>query len=280
MDTFESVCKTKIRTINDLPIDEQEIYITKFINKNSKIIKKNLGFMMPVKLRKGIVGSMIMKIPEIITIERYMVLSDQRFSEGAILIPKSIHTAGNLILEKDFKQKGIFRVNSTKSRLRAAKTLLYEIVEERIDYEKGKRLFHKNFDLIDAAEIYKQLLREFNTTIVPEELLPMILKAQSITDAKEKEICTAALLFYLPYSNRKILESHVFMCYSIVEKVQERKMENFHMDISGISSVMMPNIFLKSSKNVAISDVLALVSFTKFLFREFKELIKIKPEYF
>lgn len=271
----KSICQTKVRSINDLSVDEQKSYITEYINENAGVISKNLGWLMPTKLKQNFIGSSLLKVHAIKSHARFMIRSNLSFSENPLEIPSNLHIIGEIILEKDFSQKGIFRINSTRARVRAAKTLLYDIMEKRIEIEKGKELFHKNFDLIDAAETYKQLLRGFNSTIISESYIPIILKIEKILDPEEKMICTRALIYSLPFLNRKILENHIYICYSIIEKIQSQGHPDEQMDIAGISSVMMPNIILKSKQNIAISEVLILVPFTKYLFLEFKNLIKV-----
>jgi RhoGAP domain len=265
----------KITTINDLNWQEFIDVRRRFVDQHKEVINKNLGSFASDKLKQNLLGSVLMHVEEIHIKKDYMQSTKLRFSKNKIEIPKNLEILGDMIYGSETIQKGIFRINSTKARVRAATTLLYDMVEMRVDESKGKSMFKKNFDLIDTCETYKQLLKTFNTRIIPKNFIPMILAIEKIQNYEEKIVCTKAFVYLIPTLNRKILENTIFLAHTIAEKSKRFKQENHQMDIEGISTVMMPNIILGYDVPSDMNFVLTLVGFNKFIFKEFKNLIKI-----
>ncbi|KAI5152512.1 hypothetical protein ENBRE01_2886 [Enteropsectra breve] len=275
MSGIEKLKENKTQTINDLKPEDQEQYRKKFINDSRETIKKHLGFLAAQKLKHSYIGELFLCAEEIEYKEAYLMHTDLSYTTDGLEIPGCLVVMGKILEDVNMSKGGVFRVNSTEARIKLVRTLVFDIVEKRVTMEDGLGKFKTDFSAIDAAEVFKKLLRSFNITVVPEVYLPLILEIQKIENEDEKKVCTRAFLLSLPPMNRCILENCVFLCYLILEKLKNEDQKEQHMDIDGVSVVMMPNLFLKSEKNEAIENILALVDFTKFIFKNFIDFIKV-----
>lgn len=263
----------KILTMNDLNPDEIKEEKDIFTEQYWGTMRKYLGFMGALKLRQGFIGKLLLRVPEIKFNTRYLIGTKIGFSLKPIKIPGNLAIASEMLLQRPFINRGVFRINSTEQRLKDAKSLLFDLSEERVMVEYGKEILDKNFDPIDIAEAYKQMLRGFNTTVIPLTMVPIIKKIQNIANNEDKLCCTKAFLYALPPLNRRILENDVYLCYAVMGRMQMGITKKEHMGMDGMGVVMMPNLFMKTEAQLAIADVLLLVEFSKYLFKNFKELI-------
>lgn len=263
-------------TINDLDEDSQKKYRIVYIQKHSELIRSTFGILDKAMLQYDWVSSLLMNIEEVFTNRESFSESSVRASRNKISIPSCLHYLVDMLLEMDFGQRGIFRINSTDGRVQALKAVIFDVVEARMSWADGRRTILADFDAVDVAETYKSLLRTFNTTVIPKTLIPLIGKISKAKDHEAKMASTHAFLCLLPFSNRKILENNVCLCREIVRRTLAAGAEKHQMNMDGMSTVMMPCLFLKSEKDVALEDILMLVEFTKFLFREFDELIVLR----
>lgn len=276
-----SMSARKFTTINDLADGEADKERLLFIKKNSATIRKYLGVFGIIKLKKGFFARMFMRIPEIEFNKRYMSSTEVCFSQKQIYIPSTLAIASEMLLARPVIDKGVFRINSTQQRLKDAKSLLFDLAAQGggTVVERGREILDENFDPIDIAEAYKQIIRGFNITVIPETLIPLIKRIEAIVNEKEKKRCTKALLYALPSINRQILENDVYLCYALLERMKRDKSNKEQMGIEGMGVVMMPNLFMKYDANLGIADVLVLVEFSKFLFKNFRELIVSETKY-
>ena len=275
IDFLTESIKNKLKTFNSLSKNDQIKERNDFINKHSDILSKHIGYFNGKKLKSTFWWDLVFTTEEIIIAHRNETICKFSFSEEGVSTPKQFDLIGKIIINKKFDQNGLFRVNSTKQRLRTANSLLQDIIEERVNEEKGLELFNKNFDLIDCCELYKVLLRSFNTTIIPNTFINIILKINEIEDENNKKICTKAMYYALPNNNRMILESNVMLCYRICVKTSTMTNADKQMDLDGMSIVMMPNLFLMKDQDIEIERVLDLVEFCKYFYRIFPEICKV-----
>ncbi|KAL6121721.1 hypothetical protein NUSPORA_01306 [Nucleospora cyclopteri] len=275
MNSLDQALSIKKKGINGMNYDEDTHYTQSYLKKNSGIINKYFGFIGSRRIKKSYFWSIFYEISEIQVYEKNLTCTKFKFCEENIYIPKTLDLISETILSKKFDKNGLFRVNSTKQRLRTASALLYDIVEQRVNVTKGKQLLDKNFDLIDCCELYKELLRSFNTTIIPKSYIDLIVRISDISNIDDKIICCKAIYYSLPKNNRSILESNIFVCYKICEKMEKSKTHLQQMDLDGISIVMMPNLFLEKDQDIEIEKVLVLVEFCKYFYSNFPLICQI-----
>jgi len=259
--------------MNNLTQLEIEKEREEFIRNNYTVIRQYLGFFMPMKLERTIFGSWLLKVERIQFREDFMGVTTVCFSSKGLLIPKPLVIVGEVLKSLSFTSSGIFRENSTDTRLSAIKTFIWDITEGKITMKDGITKFIKNYDSVDAAETYKQVLRSFNTSVISVEYFPLLVNIQGIEDTTHKFLCVRAFLFSLPELNRRILEHAIYVCHLIVEKLENLKPAKKHLDIDGIAVVMMPIIFLRKKEDLSMENVLVIVEFTKYLFKNFVKLI-------
>lgn len=269
---------TKINGFNSIDSIQQQKYLEQFSNKNSSILKKHFGFYFINKINGNFLGNFLFNPEEIIIPKVNSTSTNFRFSKDSFTIPKNINLINEIILKKQFDQDGVFRVNSTIQRLKTANSLLQDIVEERVNIDTGLELFDKNFDLIDSCELYKNLLRSFNTTVISNKYIDMIMVIDQISDENTKLICTKAMYYSLPHSNRCILESNVYLCYEICLRINEMPENDKQMDLDGMAIVMTPNLILKKDEDIKIEKVLVLVNFCKYFYKNFPQICKIDDD--
>lgn len=265
----------KINGFNSINSIQQQKYLKHFNSQNLSILKKYFGFCFINKINGNFLGTFFFNPEEIIIPEVNSISTDLRFSKDSFIIPKNINLISKIILKKKFDQDGVFRVNSTIQRLKTANSLLQDIVEERVNIDTGLELFDKNFDLIDSCELYKNLLRSFNTTVISNKYINMIMAIDQISDENTKLICTKAMYYSLPHNNRCILESNVYLCYEICLRINKMPENDKQMDLDGIAIVMTPNLILKKDEDIKIEKVLVLVNFCKYFYKNFPQICKL-----
>lgn len=259
------------RTINDLSVEDAHVYRDGYIYTHRNIITRCLGHTMPMLLCQGLFGRLFLSLEEVTCKEEYTACTAIRFSREPLRIPRILHYAEELLLRGDLTQRGIFRVNSTSTRISAVRALISDIVEGRVDAKDALDFAATHFDIIDFAETYKQILRSFNTTAIPSSCIPVIKAITRVADMADRRVCTRALFNALPSLNRAILENNIRLCRLIVAQATNPQ----QMDMAGLSKVMMPCLILHADSQVAIEDILILAEFIRFLFTDFEDLIYI-----
>ncbi len=277
MKKFNKKLKDVDYSFNTLSKDDQDIVGKKYIDSKIDLLRKNINIGLMFKITKNVIFELFSPSEKIELIERFLVDTDFSFGEEKIKIPASLNLISEIIFDMDFVQAGLFRVNTTKQKIQTAISLLYDIIENRVDFNTGKQIFQKNFDMIDCCELYKELLRTFNTSIIPKAFLTALLKISEIENKEDKISCIKAIYYSLPATNRMILESNVFFCYQIVEATKNLETKAQQLDLNGLAIVMMPNLFLEEDRGVDIDKILILVDFTKFLYNNFKQIMVYDP---
>lgn len=260
------------KTINDLHPEQLKAYRSCFLDNNQDSIRKNLGVANMARLNYSMM--IFLSTPDEISIhEKYTAGSALCFSAKHIKVPTMLHVVANSLMAKNLAVGGIFRVNSTIQQVSAIKAAASQKVEAGEAHAHNATIDNiDDFDVIDLAETYKGLLRSYDTAVFPSSTLPIVLAIQAVTDSREKLTCCRALLNYLPSMNLRILEQNVYICSTIYEKnknVKER------MDMTGMSTVMMPCLFARSQDGIGNVDAMVLVSFSNYLFEVFKVAIML-----
>ncbi|KAI5169807.1 hypothetical protein PAEPH01_1014 [Pancytospora epiphaga] len=261
-------------TMSDLEEGEEDECKRGYIEAHKNIMLKHLGYSIFIFLRQGIFYRLLFPVESINCHSRFLRESPLSYSNKPLFIPGWLECAMRMLFIKDLRQHGIFRVNSTIQRVKDVQSIVNDIVEGRMEEHRGIRMLINNFDTIDIAETYKQLLRSFNTTVISYKYFSTIKAIQKIENESEKVICTRAFLYSLPSLNRAILESNARLVHILVAKMKY-ELNNKQMNLEGMSKVMMPCLMLKSDDNIAIEDILVFAEFIHFLLKNFITLIRI-----
>lgn len=266
--------QNKYCSINDLTAFERELYVSKYIENHSKIIRKYFSLLERSFCKKSFLSWIFHSNPEINTARLTMTETEYRFSSNKITVPYEFHITSDILLRSDLDRKGIFRVNGVSRNIVSFLETIRSMSDGRIDETVGRSMIESTFDLIDVAESYKLLFKKLEKAVVPEDMYTMAEKIQAIEDSEEKKVCTKIFLFSIPTVNMMILENCVFLCTEISNRL-ENTQEKEKMNLRGLSVVMMPNLMRLRAERIDNMKVKELSDFMVYVFENFKEFIKV-----
>lgn len=145
------------KTINDLPEPEQFNLRSDYINDNHSVISQYLGILTPKKLSRTFTGRLLLSAPEISSYRTAACFV--RHSINTIAIPPILKTITgvfvNLSPEK-LNEKGIFRINSTETKIQAVKAVIFDITEKsKSEYKNSIKKEDSDFSSVNQPIIHK-----------------------------------------------------------------------------------------------------------------------------
>lgn len=267
-ESITNYLKTYIDSINDVRTPIFDIYRDEFYEENKKTIWKYI----PTK-----------KIYEIYLrniFSRYFWNIDGLFYKNGIdfsytriklgksktLIPVEINCAMESILTKDLRISGLFRQSTTISNLREChKKIQYCRKKNMSRLEVINNLLH--FDIITLTSVYKQLYDQYSMPLIPKWVLNIFVTISDIQSDVDKIILLKYIIYYLPKSNRNLLDS-ITQFFALIQHLASDIDGDsaVNMDMHGFAVVMMPKIFLKQDYSLGLTDINKLIDLLEFIF--------------
>lgn len=215
-------------------------------------------------------------------------------SEG--LVPNIVKSCCNHIIEYGLDVVGIFRIDSSKKRIKDIKEM----------YETGKEvIMNEEFNPNDSACILKEYLRSLPEPLLTRDLYSCFLSISKIKDVKKKLGAIRLLICLLPVPNRDTLQILLHLldkvranaCTDPSRTTPEKsgstdftgnKMDSFnlamvfgpnllkkHCGNGNVSSRVISNSKINDYSSDLIDDIDSVISVTKFLIENQNEIFHI-----
>lgn len=264
---------TKFRSINDSSQDVQYKTRCDFIDINAPVIQKHLTRVQVAVLKELCLSFLFGRLCEISIPESDAQVTRHCFSTE-IVVPRMLEFIGRLLIEGELKNSEIFRVNSTRKRVEGLLDIARQMTTAALSRQQGMWLIQEKYTMVDIAEAYKVLFKQYDCPVIPQPMVQMAIQIEAIEDAEEKRVCAKALVFSIPPANRRILESCVYVCTRVVERLRVIESQK-KMNLSGLAIVMMPNLMRPVCLGDDYMSVKRLSDFLCYVFENFEDLLKI-----
>ncbi|KAF9761837.1 Rho-GTPase-activating protein LRG1 [Nosema granulosis] len=281
----ENIIKKKsikiLRTINDLEEDEYLSYREEYYNTNKELIKKYLNLFDTVQLKQNFWGRTFFHMSDLADDKDvFWVSSSLKYGMKNVFVPIDFYTLTETVLTLDCRVRGIFRVRNSMITVKECVNMLEVELKNRTSFKDIRNKLAENFNVIDLTTAFKEITRNYKTTVIPENCLKIIFKCFDTKDKAERLILYHYLYISLPKFNRHILEATIYFLYLIHDLATNggKEYEN-NMNMEGISTVMMPNLILKENNNVSLDQVPLLVEFMVEFIANFPNITKQNPTF-
>lgn len=265
------------KTFNDLLPNESDYYKNLFLNKHKNIIKKHFGWFCTYKLGDGFFHFFTLNLTEIDVEESKMIKSDLKYSLYDLDIPVVINTPIKMLMNMNYMYEGLFRLCGSSKRLNELELEIYELTNSQGEkYDKLYSKIVKNSTELDLVEVYKRLMRSFNTSVLGDKLIDYFIKIEKVKDDVEKLICCQAVFYVIKKKNRHLLEHAIRLCMKIHTDVKNNKDSlniKKHLNVNGFCMTMLPTFFIKVNSTWILSDPKIFISVLEFFFNNFRKII-------
>ncbi|EEQ81786.1 hypothetical protein NCER_101639 [Vairimorpha ceranae BRL01] len=264
----------KMETVNDLDDREFIEYKKNFCSVHSFIIEKYCNYWEICRLNQTFLGRIFFPIDKILRNDsRLWISSNLKYGNKHVLVPIDFYTLTETILSLDVRIGGLFRVRNSMITVKECVDMLEREIYNRSSFKDIRDKLAESFNVIDLTTAFKEILRNYKHSVIPEGFLPIIIKLFSVDKQEDRLILYHYLYISLPKFNRHILEATIFFLYLIhdIATVDGSDYTN-NMDMAGISTVIMPNLLLKNVQDFSLAEVSLLVEFMKEFILNFKTI--------
>ncbi|ADM11521.1 Lrg1-like protein [Encephalitozoon intestinalis ATCC 50506] len=269
-----------LRTVNGLADGDFEIYKKSFFEYYDDLIRKYFGTFERFKLRQGKLARVFFSHDTLKLHSKYewVVTRLSYGKEGELMVPRNFYILTETVLSLDCKVGGIFRVRNSITTIKECVDAINQYVSRNLSYGEARRLLIRDFNVIDLTTAFKEILREYSTTIIPESLIDTMFKIARIENRDDQIILCQMLFISMPKTNRHVLEATIYFLYVMHDIATDGgKNHKNNMNMEGISTIMMPNLVIKPHNELDLEQVGVLVNFMKMFFRDFAKIIQLDP---
>ncbi|WUR04817.1 Rho-type GTPase-activating protein [Vairimorpha necatrix] len=265
--------KYYINTINDLEEDDISIYKTSYIRENQDLINKHLTSWEISILNQTILASIFAPLH---TVERKSRLKFWRptefhFGKSILYVPVNYYVITDIIDTFDVDVDGLFHGKNLAGRVQSCINMLEYEISERTPLINVRDKITENFNIYDMTMAFKEILGNYENTIIPKNTLPIIMKISEIPEIENRLILYHYLYISLPKFNRYLLESAIYFIY----RLHDHKINKmYQINMEGIATLMMPHLLLKKNEHLTLDEIYKLVKFTKELILNFKTICR------
>ncbi|KAL7347638.1 Rho GTPase activating protein [Encephalitozoon intestinalis] len=269
-----------LRTVNGLADGDFEIYKKSFFEYYDDLIRKYFGTFERFKLRQGKLARVFFSHDTLKLHSKYewVVTRLSYGKEGELMVPRNFYILTETVLSLDCKVGGIFRVRNSITTIKECVDAINQYVSRNLSYGEARRLLIRDFNVIDLTTAFKEILREYSTTIIPESLIDTMFKIARIENRDDQIILCQMLFISMPKTNRHVLEATIYFLYVMHDIATDGgKNHKNNMNMEEISTIMMPNLVIKPHNELDLEQVGVLVNFMKMFFRDFAKIIQLDP---
>ncbi|KAL0266029.1 UNVERIFIED_CONTAM: hypothetical protein PYX00_011746 [Menopon gallinae] len=273
---IEQLLKNNVNSMNDYTEEEIKSIARRYYKNNKGVICKHLGlYTRKCELEDGILSFFCERYRKQSHIERKLVECRFKFGKGSVLVPMEFVALMEVMLKKNCKDIGLFRKPSCVADSQESLNVLIRSVERGDSLETILRKLNRYNPTILSGN-FKYALSNFPCTIFPPKFLNSVLKITTVEDEEEKYILSKYILLKMPRVNRSILEA-ITKFFEIVHDITTNGGVNYvgNLDLRGYGTVIMPDLFLSSEKNLSFRDLTDLAEYAGYLIVNFKKLIDV-----
>lgn len=281
----ENIIKKKsikiVRTINDLEDDEYMSYKKEYYESNKILIAKYFNYIDLAKLQQNFWGRTFFPMADLAKDKDvFWVSSTLKYGMKNVFVPIDFYTLTETVLTLDCRVRGIFRVRNSMITVKECVNMLEVELKNRTSFKDIRNKLAENFNVIDLTTAFKEITRNYKTTVIPDSCLKLIFKCFNTTEKSERLVLYHYFYVSLPKFNRHVLEATIYFLYLIHDIATNggKEYEN-NMNMEGISTVMMPNLLLKKNNDVSLDQVPILVDFMVEFIANFPTIIKQNPTF-
>nr|XP_018915447.1 PREDICTED: uncharacterized protein LOC109042921 [Bemisia tabaci] len=211
------------------------------------------------------------------------VLGDQPFDPG---VPNIVLTCLNVIEQQGLNTEGVFRVGSSKNRVRQ--------MREEFDCGRGNELLaNQEIYVHDAATLLKEYLRELPDPLLCKDLYPAFINSQRLQSQRLQIESIQHLLQLLPAVHRDTLWHLLRVLVSVANNSKDHKdtkglmVKGNKMDVSNLSTLFAPNILYSDKDQISGKYALSpagaeeradAINVVRFLIERHKELFALSAD--
>lgn len=277
---MEEFLNNKISSINDFSPEEADSITQNYFEKKRDIICSVLSYSdreYTLKNKKSCFccGS----ISNVAQEDAKLCSTRFKYGSGVRNVPIEFVVLMESIMRKDTKEQGLFRKPANTVLKKECEALFFSSIDsESLDVEDLiKRL--DVFDGIVLSSIFKQLFSRSYVSIFPAKFINLIKKVMILEDGNPKFVLSKFLIYNIPPINRSILESVLSFIILIHDIYSDKGIDyEGHLDIKGYGTIIMPNLFLGTEKNVTFRDLADLADYAVYLMLNIKELLDVNIE--
>lgn len=267
-----------LRTVNSLSDEDFSVYRSSFFDYYDDLMQKYFGAFERFRLRQGRLARMffgheMLKIPS-----KYEWVATRLSygKEGELLVPRNFYILTETVLSMECRVGGIFRVRNSIMTVKECVRAINTYVERNLSYREARRLLVRDFNVIDLTTAFKEILREYSTTIIPENLIDTMFKISKVESKDDQVVLCHMLFISMPKTNRHVLEATIYFLY-VIHDIATDKGTNHkdNMNMEGISTIMMPNLVIKPHSELDLEQVGVLVNFMKVFFENFGTIVQL-----
>jgi hypothetical protein len=269
----------KIDTINDLEDKDYIEYKKEYFISNENVIRKYFGYLDLAKLNQTFLGKFIFPIDKLAKDgSNFWVSSGLKYGKKNLFVPVDFYTLTETVLSLDVRVGGIFRVRNSLVTVKECVDMLEAEISNRSFFSEIRDRLAENFNVIDLTTAFKEVVRNYKHTTIPENLLGIVLKLSHIDDEVDRLVLYHYFYLSLPKFNRHLLEAIIFFLY-LIHDIATDDGANYedNMNMEGISTVMMPNLLLKNYNDIGLEQVPLLVNFMKEFILNFPKIVSQNP---
>ncbi|AFM98289.1 RhoGAP domain-containing protein [Encephalitozoon hellem ATCC 50504] len=269
-----------LRTVNGLDDKDFEVYRSSFFDYYDDLIRKYFGTFEIFKLRQGRFARMFFSHEMLKLSSKYewVVTRLSYGKEGELMVPRNFYILTETVLSLDCKVGGIFRVRNSITTIKECVETINMCVRRNLSYGEARRILVRDYNVIDLTTAFKEILREYSSTIIPESLIDTMFKIAKVESREDQIILCQMLFISMPKTNRHVLEAMIYFLYVIHDIATDKgKNHKDNMNMEGISTIMMPNLVIKPHNELDLEQVGVLVNFMKMFFGNFAAIIQLDP---
>ncbi|KMV66127.1 RhoGAP domain-containing protein [Encephalitozoon cuniculi EcunIII-L] len=269
-----------LRTVNGLGEKDFEAYKRNFFEYYDDLIREYFGPFERFKLKQGRIARVLFGHDTLRLPSKYewVVTRLSYGKEGELLVPRNFYILTETVLSLDCRVGGIFRVRNSITTIKECVKAINSCVDRNLSYSEARRLLIRDFNVIDLTTAFKEILREYSTTIIPESLIDTMFKIAKVENEEDQVILCQMLFISMPKTNRHVLEATIYFLYVIHDIATDKgKNHKDNMNMEGISTIMMPNLVIKPHSELDLEQVGTLVSFMRMFFANFATVVQLDP---
>jgi hypothetical protein len=275
-ETLNRFLEKQGRTVNSLEDEDFDVYFDSFFARHNALIRKNLTLLEIYKTKQGFLARLFCTFRPITPCDGQWEPTKLTYGKrGSLHVPRDFCYLTETILSMDCRERGIFRTKDSASTVKQCIGVLQECIGTGRTFEETSTLLKRKFNVIDLTTAFKELLRLYDATVIPAELIGIMYKIARLADEEDQIVLCHLIFICIPKSNRHVLEATIYFLYAIHDIATNGGTDyKNNMNMEGFSTIMMPNLILRSNLTLNLEQVNLLVKFMKIFIMHFERIVQ------
>jgi hypothetical protein len=273
------VLEKQARTVNSLEDKDFRVYFSSFFRQHDALIRKNLTLLEIFKTRQGLVAQIFYKFRAITTCDQWEPTRLTYGRRGILYVPRDFCYLTETILSMNCREQGVFRTKNSAVSVEQCISILQECIGKNMSLGETSEVLREKFSVIDLTAAFKELLRMYEATIIPAELISIMYKIARLRDEEDQIVLCHLIFVSIPKSNRHVLEATIQFLYTVHDIATDNGTDyRNNMNMEGFSTIMMPNLILRPNLNLNLEQVNLLVKFMRIFIMHFESIVRLDKD--